>query len=276
MNIRRTVITAAGSAQHELPLQRLVDRDGTVKTALAIVIGEAVAAGAGEIAVIVRPGSEEAYRRAAGKTASRLELIPQAEALGYGDAIGRARRFVGDEPFLHFVGDHLSVARGDRCCAEQVVAVARTEGCAVSAVQSTREHLLPFFGTVGGRRRHGDHRLYEITTVLEKPTPTRAEQDLIVPGLRAGHYLCFFGIHVLPPTIFGLLDSLADEGHRQLSPALALLAERERYLAYEVDGSRYNLGTTYGLFTAQLALALAGVDRDEVLSLLVEQLARQP
>ena len=32
-----------------------------------------------------------------------------------------------------------------------------------------------------------------------EPTPSVAEQQLTVPGLRAGFYLCFFGVHVLTP-----------------------------------------------------------------------------
>ena len=60
-----------------------------------------------------------------------------------------------------------------------------------------------------------------------------------------------------------------------LSTALAKLAQRERYLACELEGHRYDIGVKYGLLTAQLALALAGQDRDEVLSGLVELLARR-
>ena len=48
--------------------------------------------------------------------------------------------------------------------------------------------------------------------VLEKPTPTEAEQRLIVPGLRAGHYLCFFGMHVLTPTVMDLLEEASVVG----------------------------------------------------------------
>ena len=48
----------------------------------------------------------------------------------------------------------------------------------------------------------GQKGLYEIAEVVEKPTPTEAEQRLIVPGLRAGHYRCFFGMHALTPTAF--------------------------------------------------------------------------
>ena len=113
--------------------------------------------------------------------------------------------------------------------------------------------------------------------LLEKPTPTEAEQKLIVPGLRAGHYLCFFGMHVLTPTVMELLreaSAKSDKGRPiHLTAALLKLASAEKYLAYEVNGRRYDIGVKYGLLTAQLALALEGRDRDEVLVGLVELLA---
>ena len=276
MHIKRALITAAGREQQRLPLQRLVDRDGVAKTALEIIVEEAVAAGAHEVGIVVRPGDEAAFRAAAGTAASRLELIPQPEPLGYGNAVSVARDFIDDEPFLHCVGDHLYVSDSDRRCGQQLVAVAEAEQCSVSAVQPTRESMLPYFGVIGGRRVPQTKNLYEVDTVLEKPTPTQAEQELIVPGLRAGHYLCFFGMHVLTPVIFDLLEALGDSGRRQVSPALAMLAGRERYLAYEVAGNRSNLGVTYGLLVAQLALALSGKDRADILSQLVDLLARQP
>jgi UTP--glucose-1-phosphate uridylyltransferase len=276
MHIKRALITAAGREQQRLPLQRLVDRDGVPKTALEIIVEEAVAAGAHEVGIVVRPGDEAAFRAAAGTAASRLELIPQPEPLGYGNAVSVARDFIDGEPFLHCVGDHLYVSDIDRRCGQQLVAVAEAEQCSVSAVQPTRESMLPYFGVIGGRRVPQTKNLYEVDTVLEKPTPTQAEQELIVPGLRAGHYLCFFGMHVLTPVIFDLLDALGDSGRRQVSPALAMLAGRERYLAYEVAGNRSNLGVTYGLLVAQLALALSGKDRADILSQIVDLLARQP
>lgn len=283
MKITRAVITAAARDDRHLPLQQLVDRDRQTKAALAIIVEEAVAAGAHEVAIVVRPGDEAAFREAAGDAASRLELIPQAEPAGYGHAILQARSFVADEPFLHFVGDHLYVSDAvseeesiATPCARQLVAIAEAEGCAVSAVQATREHMLPYFGTVGGRLVAGRRGLYEIDKVLEKPTPTLAERELVVPGLRAGHYLCFFGMHVLTPTVLDLLDAAGPEGRRQLSPALTTLAERERYLAAELAGRRYNLGLTYGLLNAQLAIGLAGPDRGEILAQLVDLLAKQP
>ena len=281
MKTTKAVITAASRSQRTLPLQTLVDRDGATKSVLAVLIGEALGAGIEEVCVVLCPGDEPVYREAAGEHAARLRFVPQTEPRGYGHALLCAREFVGPDPFLHLVGDHLYLSRLGQGCAAQVVEAADREGCAVSGVQPTRESLLPYFGTVGGRRIPSRPGLYEIEAVVEKPTPTEAETSLLVPGLRAGHYLCFFGLHVLTP---GVMDLLAEEAARTaddpdarvgLSPALSRLAGRERYLALEVQGRRYPIDARYGLLNAQLALALSGGDRDEVLSRLCELLAQR-
>jgi UTP--glucose-1-phosphate uridylyltransferase len=255
-------------------LQRLVDRDGITKPVLQIIIEEALHAGIEEIGVVVAPGDAPAYREAAGPHQARLRFVEQSSPRGYGDAVLSARSAVGDAPFLHLVGDHIYLS-GMSGGARRLVEVAERERCAVSAVQPTRESLLPYYGAIGGRRVAGQTDLYAIERVLEKPTPTAAEQHLLVPGLRAGHYLCFFGMHVLTPTIFEILEDQVGRGDQPLplSAALDQLATRERYLALADLGRRYDLGAKYGLLTAQLALALDGDDRDEVLTTLVELLA---
>jgi UTP--glucose-1-phosphate uridylyltransferase len=85
-------------------------------------------------------------------------------------------------------------------------------------------------------------------------------------------------MHVLTPTVMDLLEEdsrQADGRFVSLTYALAALARRERYLACELQGRRYDIGVKYGLLTAQLALALDGQDREEVLSGLVELLAQR-
>lgn len=279
MKITKAVITAAGRDQHMLPLQRLVDRDGVTKPAIQIIIEEAISAGADQIGLVINPQTLAAYRAAAQTVAGRVDFLLQEEPLGYGHALWCAQKFVGGEPFLHFVSDHLYLSDTAKRCAHQLAEVAAAENCAVSAVQATRENMLPYYGTVAGRRVANRKNLYEIEDVVEKPTPTEAEQRLIVPGLRAGHYLCFFGMHVLTPVIMDILDEAVTAAGRrggvQLSPALAKLAGRERYLALELAGARYNIGVKYGLLTTQLALALSGAERDEVLTQLLELVAKQ-
>jgi UTP--glucose-1-phosphate uridylyltransferase len=278
MELKKAIITAAGKNQRTLPLQTVVDRDGIAKTALRILIEEIASAGIDEVCLVVSPGDQQAYATAAGGLAARLEFVEQRESLGYGHAVYCARGFVGQEPFLLLVGDHLYVSGGPKRSAQQLVEIARAENCPVSAVQATHESKLPYYGAVGGRLAAGRQGVYEIREVLEKPTPTEAEQNLIVPGLRAGHYLCFFGMHALTPLVMKLLEEdVAEQGNRpvRLSGALARLAGRERYLACELHARRYDIGVKYGLLTAQLALALDGQDRDEVLSAMVELLARR-
>lgn len=278
MKITKAVITAAGPDQRHLPLQTLVDRDGATKTALRILVEETLQAGVEEVGVVVCPGDEAAFAKAAGPHRNRVRFLEQREPRGYGHAVWCARPFTGEDPFLLLVGDHLYVARGPKSCAQQLVEIATAEACAVSAVQPTHESKLPYYGAVGARRLQGKPGLYQVDEVLEKPTPTVAEQRLLVPGLRAGYYLCFFGMHVLTGTVMAILDELvrAHDGNQpvQLSSALNRAAGRERYLACELQGRRYDIGVRYGLLTAQLAIALSGPDRDEVLTHLIELLAQ--
>lgn len=277
MQVKKALITAAADDQRTLPLQSLVDRDGTTKTALTILIEEVVSAGIDSIGVVINPADQAAFRSAAGSYAEQVVFIEQEQSLGYAHAIRCGAEFTRDEPFLLLVGDHLYISGADRSCAQQLVEIAQSENCAVSAVQATHESKLPFYGAIGGHLVDAAQRTYQIESVLEKPTPTEAEQKLIVPGLRAGYYLCFFGMHVLPAALQAslarLLAETDDPGSVHLRLALAQLADSERYLAAELDGRRYDFGVKFGLLTAQLALSLSGVDRDEVLSNLVELMA---
>lgn len=276
MIIRKAVITAAGRSHRALPLQTLVDRDGQCRSCLEILVTEALESGIDEVCLVVAPGDAAKYEAAAGTLAPKLRFVEQTEQLGYGDALLRARGFVDGDPFLHMISDHLYLSVAGQRCAKQLIETATRENCSVSAVQPTRESLLPHYGTIGGRRVFGQEGLYEIEKVIEKPTPTEAEQSLIVPGLRAGHYLCFFGMHVLTPTVMAALAELPPRPAGKpltLSDAIAHLATRERFLAQEVKGTRYNIGIKFGLLYAQLALALDGGDREEVLASLVELLA---
>lgn len=277
MNISKAIITAAGKGQRTLPLQTLIDRDGTEKSVLSILIEEVLRAGVEEICFVVQPGDERPYLEVAGTHAGRLHFVHQQQRRGYGHAVYLGRDFVGNEPFLHLVGDHLYVSRTGAGCANHLVQMAKREDCAVSAVQATRENLLPYYGVVGGQRVHERADLYRIESVIEKPTPTKAEQELIVPGLRAGHYLCFFGMHVLTPAVFDILhdclEGAGENGRVSLADALVELAKREKYLALQMHDLRYDIGVKYGLMTAQMALALSGQDRDFVLTRLLELLA---
>jgi UTP--glucose-1-phosphate uridylyltransferase len=87
-------------------------------------------------------------------------------------------------------------------------------------------------------------------------------------------------MHVLTPAVMRLLadeiaaaEAAGGASPVMLTPALAALARRERYLALELDGARFNIGVKYGMLMAQLALALSGGEREEILAKLLELIA---
>ncbi len=269
----KAVITAAGPGQQHLLHQTLATADNrrpTIGDFLVDLFADAV----DEIAVVIPVGETRRFQGLFAHAERRIHFIEQSAPRGYAHAIAQARDFVGDAPFLHLVGDHFYLADDGEMSGltSELIRIHAAEGCSVSAVTPTREGLLPYFGAVGGTALGAN--LYQVDTVLEKPTPTEAERSLTAPGLRQGHYLCFFGMHVLTPAVMELLAAAAaGPGPVQLSPALDQLARRERYLAFEARGRRFDIGVRYGLLNAQLALALEGRDREEVLALLLEQLA---
>jgi UTP--glucose-1-phosphate uridylyltransferase len=310
VRIRKAVITAAGRGIRLYPaadpvqkaMLPLVDRDGLAKPVLQIIAEEAVESGIEEICVVCSPDDEAQYRRLFGalhesvlaahrgeewargqadrlsNLQARLRFTPQRDPLGYGHAVYCARDFVGDEPFLLLLGDHLYVSHveGQRC-AQQILELAEKEACSVAGVQPTREHLVGRYGTVAGKRLARYPGVYQIEKIIEKPSLSVAELELHTPGLRLGHYLCFFGMYVLTPTVYELLEATVKGvntgGEVQLTTALNELAQRERYLALEVKGSRYDIGAKFGLLQAQIALGLAGHDAEGVLTTIAELLA---
>lgn len=272
MQIKKALITAAGADQRKLVMQTLVDSDGNRKTVLEILLEECRQAGIEEIGVVIHPGDKDIYAEMVAGD-QQVQLIEQDQPLGYGYAVLCGASFIGNEYFLHLVGDHLYVNRNEVPCARHLAEVAKHHKCSVSAVTPTRENLIPHYGTIGGKRVHPTNDLYLIDSVIEKPTPTLAEQKLIVPGLRAGHYLCFFGMHALSPHVMTILaQHLAQANGKKikLTDALNELAQKEQYLALEKNDWRFDIGSRYGLLKAQLALALSGSDRDQIMSELLE------
>jgi UTP--glucose-1-phosphate uridylyltransferase len=308
MRIKKAVITAAARGERLYPVADTVqkamlpaiDIDGLHKPVIQIIAEEAFASGIEEICVVCAPGDGDRYINAfhslrnnlvksfksvdwARKEAekidqllSRLQFAEQQEPFGYGHAVYCARSFVNEEPFLLLLGDYLYVSNlRDKRCAAQLIDLAQQENCSVSAVNPTPEHQITRYGTLTGKQLPGASGIYQIEKLIEKPSLSLAELELQTPGLRVGYYLCFFGMHVLTPAVFELLqkDISAGSTNVLLTPALQELAKTDKYLALEVKGSRYDLSKRHGLLQAQIALGLAGEAHDETLTTMVELLA---
>jgi len=271
--IQKALITSAGPDQRTLPLQTLIDKNRKKRTVLEIQIDEILSAGIEEIGIVIHPEDEQIFRQHLNACSGKIEYISQSEPLGYGHAILCAKSFLQGEPFLHLVGDHLFLNQTGDNVAMQVIRTAQEQHCSVSGVQQTRESLIGNFGTIGAERFQGTSDLYRITRVVEKPVPSFAEHHLLVPGMRIGHYLCFFGVHVFSPALLPLLEKQFQESPDKklgLSDSLNELARTTKYLALERNDWRFDIGQDYGLLKAQIALSLTGPDRDLLLTELLQ------
>ncbi len=309
MNIKKAVITAGARGERLYPVADtvqksmlpMVDIDGINKPIIQIIAEEALSSGVEEICIVCAPDDEIKYIenfRSLQKTLEtsfkntkwaqiqasniknlmdRISFSVQTEPLGYGHAVYQAKQFVNNEPFLLLLGDYLYVSdiKGKRC-AQQLIELAVQEECSVSAVNPTIEHQIGKYGTLTGKSLINYSGIYQIEKLIEKPSISQAELELQTPGLRAGYYLCFFGMHVFKPSVFDILKEQIDSrkiNNVLLTTALEEMTKTDKYLALEMKGNRYDTSKRLGLMLAQIALGLSGNMRDEVLSQMVQILA---
>jgi UTP--glucose-1-phosphate uridylyltransferase len=312
--VRKAVITAAGRGTRKYPaptaVQKemfpLVDRDGLTKPIIQIIGEEAIESGIEEICIITQPGEEKLYREyfrrldgemvksfrgkdwaileseKLGAFGERLHFAEQASPEGFGHAIYQARAFVGDEPFLLLLGDHIYISDIKDRCARQLIKVFESYMLdAVTGVQPTLERLLHLFGTIRGQPIDAARGIYAAELIIEKPSIETARAQLATPGLPAGNYLAHFGLHVFSPRIFDSLEyliknELHERGEIQLTSAQEHLRQQPgKYWCLVTQGQRYDTGIPYGLMETQLALALNGVHRTEICEAIARILATQ-
>ncbi len=289
--IRKGVITAAGRGTRQYPASQtvqkelfpLVDVDGYAKPTVQILVEELLASGIEEVCIVANPANVEPMRRhfqgltlgvspgrewitplsdALADMARRLTFVVQETQAGYGHAVYQAREWVGDEPFLLTLGDHIYFSDAEDRCACQVMAAYEAYQAPMTSVFGAPEAELYRYGTLAGTPLPGTQpQVYELKALVEKPAVEYARAHLRTPGVPEGQYLVHFGIHAFPPVIFDCLEHLIRHDLRvkneiQLTSAQELLLERGRYLACEVVGIRYDMGIPEGLIETQIALAL--------------------
>jgi len=312
--VRKAVITAAGRGTRQYPASSavqkemfpLVDRDGLTKPVVQIIGEEAIDSGIEEICIITQPGEEGAYReyfrRLDDQTVKafrgkdwaileseklqafgdRLHFAEQATPDGFGHAVYQAKKFVGDEPFLLLLGDHVYISETKDRCARQIIRVYEQynlEAC--TGVQPTLEKLLHLFGVIRGNPIDGNRGIYKAELIVEKPSIEVAREKLTTAGQPAGNYLAHFGMHVFSPRIFDSLEYLIKNNIRekneiQLTAAQEHLRQNsDKYWCLVTQGQRYDTGIPYGLMETQLALALNGIHRTEICEAIARILATQ-
>ncbi len=278
--VRKAVIPVAGYGTRMFPASKALKKelfpvitpDGMAKPIILAVVEEAVQAGIEEIALIVRSGDEQFYDDFFNQPVARdhyshlseshqkycqylhnlgerLTFIPQQEQAGFGHAVYCARDFIGKDPFLLMLGDHLYVSQSEVPCARQLIdayeqcgARRSVVGCYVADVEEISN-----YGTLAGEALNSDQRLLEVREFAEKPNRDYARRNLVTPDLPPDKFLCIYGQYILSPAIFECLGRQIDAdareaGEYQLTTALETLRKQEGVLGYRVAGRHYDTG----------------------------------
>ena len=281
MKIRKAVVPIAGLGTRFFPASHackkeffpVVGPDGIARPLLHYQIMDLITAGIEQICLVVRPGEERlvvdylrgpdaSYLQRLGRDASLAHEVESMRAAldyisfavqvsqeGYGHAVYQSRAFANNEPILLCLGDHLFRGRSQSCHRQLIQAYELCGGKSVSAVNRIHANDLHGYGTIAGRRRPATPWLIDVLLIVEKPSAEFARSKLVVDGLEADEFLGWFGMHVLSPSIYDILERMITEeirqkGEIQLTYAQELERQRQGYCALEMqDAQRYDFGT---------------------------------
>jgi UTP--glucose-1-phosphate uridylyltransferase len=278
--IRKAVFPAAGLGTRFLPATKAQPKEMLPVVDKPIIqygVEEAVASGIDQIIVVTGRDKRaivdhfdisfelEHYLKDRGKTRELqvvrkisdlvdITYIHQKEPLGLGHAVLMAKDLVGNEPFAVFLAD--DIIRSHTPAIKQMMDVYAQHEASVLALQRVERDQVARYGIVKVARSDG--RVHEIVDMVEKPDPDKAPSNLAI-----------LGRYVLKPSIFAILETTHEGvgGEIQLTDAMRTLAQHEKVLGLEFDGTYYDVGTVAGFLKTSIAFALERPGlRDELLS----------
>jgi UTP-glucose-1-phosphate uridylyltransferase/mevalonate kinase len=275
--VRKAVIPAAGFGTRLFPASKaikkelfpVVDRHGRIKPVIMAIVEEAISGGIEEVCIIVQKNDRELFEEFFGTPPAienynklsreskadseylldigrRVSLVCQDVQEGFGHAVHCAREWVGNEPFLLLLGDHLYASETDLSCARQVLEVFDRTGTSVVGLKTTAGEDICRFGCAVGEWIERDATL-SITEFHEKPDLDYARRNLHVEGMADDVFFTVFGQYVLKPAIFEFLEesirhNIRERGEFQLTSCLDRLRQEDGFVGYVVKGRRFDIG----------------------------------
>jgi len=285
MRIRKAVFPAAGLGTRFLPATKAQPKEMLPlvdKPAIQYVIEEAVASGVETVIIVTGRGKNaiedhfdvafelEKTLEERGKTEALDEIrrianlvrvcyVRQKEPLGLGHAVLSVRDLVGDEPFAVLLGDDIIESKVP--CLKQLMSIYDEHRCSIIAVERIDRTRTKDYGVVevaplqsSGKPpagQGGRESVHEVRDLVEKPEPSEAPSDLAI-----------IGRYILTSGIFEQLESTAPDkwGEIQLTNGLRSLLRKEKIMAYEFEGKRYDTGNKLGFLKAVVYFALRRPD----------------
>ncbi|HEY9619025.1 MAG TPA: UTP--glucose-1-phosphate uridylyltransferase [Crinalium sp.] len=275
--VRKAVIPAGGYGTRLFPATKavkkelfpIIDRDGRAKPIILAIAEEAFSAGIESVGIVVQPGDRPLfehffqgqpeppyfdklapkhadYMQYLDEIGQRVTFLTQSTQDGFGHAVFCARDWVGDEPFLLLLGDHVYRSNTETSCADQLLKVYQQVGQSVVSIESTPIETISHKGCVYGSWIEPDSIL-AIDRLVEKPSVDYARQHLLIPGMSPDECLAIFGMYILAPQIFNYLEdhikqNIRENGEFQLTSCLDELQQNFGMLGYKVKGQSFDTG----------------------------------
>ncbi len=276
--VRKAVIPAAGFGTRMFPATKavkkelfpIIDRDGRAKPVILSIVEEAIQSGIEEVCILVQSRDLQLFEEVFGSPppienfnklskenqkycdylmdiGHRITFLTQDTQEGFGHAVYCARQWVGNEPFLLLLGDHLYRSDIETPCAKQLIDVYEQTGQSVVGLQETPGSAIHHYGCATGVWEKPG-ALLAITEFHEKPDREFAQIHLRTDGLPEDTFLTVFGQYVIKPEIFTFLDehvrlNLREKGEFQLTSCLDRLRREDGFMGCVVRGRRFDIGT---------------------------------
>ena len=286
MKIKKAIIPAAGLGTRVLPASKAMPKEMLPivdKPAIQYIVEEAVNAGITDILIITNRGKGviedhfdhsleleamlekrgnipvlEEVRKPA--NLANIYYIRQKVTKGLGDAVLRAKEFVGDEPFAVLYGDDVIIgeipAIGELCEAYEKY------GKSVVGIKEVPDELIVKYCSLKAEKL--EDKIFSVTDMIEKPPIEKKFTNYSILGR------C-----VLDSEIFEILERtpLGAGGELQLTDAMAEIAKTKSMTGVEFSGIRYDMGNKFGMLRANIEVGLNHPETKEELAKYIKDLA---
>jgi len=288
MKVKKAVIPAAGLGTRFLPVTKSMPKEmlPLIDTpAIHYVVKEAVESGIDDIIIITGRGKQavedyfdespelEIHLQKSNKekmlqlikdisSLANIHYIRQKEPKGLPDAVLKAEKHVGDEPFAVLLGD--DIIKSEKPCTKQLIDVFKDYTSSVIAVQEVPIEKISSYGSINGTKLETKlgNDLFLIENIIEKPRIEEAPSNI-----------ASIGRYVFMPEIFDCIKQTPPgiNNELQIADSINILRQSQKVYASAFSGKRYDIGDKLGYIQAIIDFAL---ENEEIGSDVIEYIKK--
>lgn len=290
MKVRKAVIPAAGLGTRFLPATKAMPKEMLPivdKPTIQFIVEEAKKAGIEDILIVngknkrsienhfdSNPELEQDL-----KSTGKIELLNltqevtdlgvnlyytrQPHPAGLGDAIYRARSFVGNEPFVVMLGDDLM--RDKVPLTKQLMNDYDKTHASTIAVMKVPHEEVSKYGVIAPEDEV-EPGLINVKSFVEKPAVEDAPSDYAI-----------IGRYLLTPEIFDILEHTKPGrgGEVQLTDAIDTMNKTQRVFAHVFKGQRFDVGNKEGYLETSIQYGLRHPETRDALKKYIIELGKK-